>query len=452
MRDQFVSFDRQGRELKGRVTDVDGDGQLTVRVYDKRADGGWEKTRQTVTVHSDDAKAITPLPTKGARGSGKSAETRQLGMKVIETRAPGDSETGRAQVWLRVNDYTITDTYGTRFAIGFAKRYLDSHPNRPTLLFGHGYSGGIHSVLGHGVDWREDATGLDILFELDDFDAVPTARQAFAQLESGTFDSCSVGFIRRADQYVESDDGDYVSITDADLPEVSIVVEASNPGTKVLALAGARGPLAERVAQIMTRQATGETDLTSALSELRDVLAHPDGDTGDQTWVQISELASNVDAAVDAIRVELENPTAPDGAQAMALVSLAEASCDALLDALGVEDPDDADVDDDNGAQQGAYVETQGRSKSAKAVTCPTCKGEGAILEGKRKCPMCKGDKKVLPVTAAKHYLKGRSDSVETGDNDTGLNAPNDDERAANEAAAIAAQADADAALALING
>jgi hypothetical protein len=222
-----------------------------------------------------------------------------------------------------------------------------------------------------------------------------------------------------------------------------------------LALSGARSTQADLVSHVIIRMAEGDLDLADALTEVRDALAHPEGDTGDQTWAGIAEIASNVDAAVDAIRAEVENPTAPDNKQTMALVSLAEAMCDELLEALGVDDPDDDDTDtgaDD--ATQGAMMESSGRSKSPKAVTCPTCQGRGTILKGARACPMCKGDKKVLPITAAKHFMKGSSRS--------GDDTETDEEREARETAEwnaavvdherTLALADADDILMLIDG
>jgi HK97 family phage prohead protease len=326
----------------------------------------------------------------------RSVEHRVVKCRVLETRAAGDGVP--AQAWIRVNDYTQTDTYGTRFAPGGCKAYMDAHPNRPTFLYGHGMQGGIHSVLGHAVDWREDNTGLDVLMEFDDFDAVPAARQAYAQLQSGTFDSFSVGFIREMDQRDPTDS--FTIITQYQLPEVSIVVEASNAGTGLITLSGTRGSQADVVAGVLLRMATGELSLTDALAETRDALAHPAGDTGSQVLPSdIVDLASNVDAAVDAIRAELTTPTSDDNSQALALVGLAESACDALLDALDVGDPDDAPMR--------AARDAERRSTAPNAVQCPVCKGKGTILRGNRKCPVCKGDGKVLPKTAVN---AGRSD------------------------------------------
>lgn len=329
-----------------------------------------------------------------------SVEHRIVKAAVLETRAA--TATAPAQAWLRVNDYTMTDTYGTRFAPGGVKAYMDAHPTRPTLLYGHGMQGGISSVLGHGIDWREDATGLDVLFQFDDFDAVPAARQAFAQLQSGTFDSFSVGFIRDMDQ--RSADDTHTLITQYQLPEVSIVVEASNAGTGIISLSGTRGSVADKVGNVLLRMATGELDLTDALAETRDALAHPLGDTGSQVLPgDIADLASNVDAAVDACVAELGNPTSDDNSQLAALLSLAQSAADALLDALDVGDPDDPD---DSAALRAARS-AERRSKSPNAVTCPLCKGSKTIMGGNRMCPLCKGDGKVLPKTAVN---AGRSD------------------------------------------
>ncbi len=219
-----------------------------------------------------EGKAILSTKLDKDDRSAMTTEHRVMKFEVLEMREP---ENGMpAWGWFRVNNYKATDTYGTRFAQGGCKEYMDAFPNRPTLLFGHGMQGGIDAVLGHRVDWKESPQGLDIKFEFDDFDAVPRAKQAFTQLRSRSLDSFSVGFIREKDQ--RSDDNEFTLISKYQLPEVSIVIEASNPGTGVLQLSGTRSDQADAIADVMSRLHADQLTVEEANTEMRTILARAD--------------------------------------------------------------------------------------------------------------------------------------------------------------------------------
>src|SRR5690606_24300352 len=66
----------------------------------------------------------------------------------------------------------------------------------------------------------------------DDFDAVPRARQAWAQLRSGTIDQFSVGFRVHEDRMVD----DIQHFVRATLDEVALVLVGAVPGTKLVAI------------------------------------------------------------------------------------------------------------------------------------------------------------------------------------------------------------------------
>jgi HK97 family phage prohead protease len=286
----FVQWDRANAKYKGQIVSLHGDAAQVAR-YVKNDDGTWTPTghvtalqltalKALVSIDADPEVGTKAMPVRHRSPKPGSKEHRVVKLSVLETR---DATTGvNAQAWLLVNDYTLTDTYGTRFALGGAAAYLKAHDNRPTLLFGHGSQGGISSVLGHAVAWRENAQGLEVCFEFDNFDDVPSARQAFAQLKSRSLDSFSIGFIRHADHYVE--DGDYTSIDEYDLPEVSIVIEASNGGTKVLQLSGARMTQEQRGVQILMDLDAGTLTLADAIVDMRNLLIEvrdpADGDGG----------------------------------------------------------------------------------------------------------------------------------------------------------------------------
>jgi len=114
-----------------------------------------------------------------------------------------------------------------------------------------------------------------LMGELDDFDAVPRARQCHAQLRSGTIDQFSIGFVRKADEHRS----DAMDITRAELEEASPVIIASVPGTKLVSVRSAgggagmvtedllaglarkvsRGELSQHEAEVALALAAGET-------------------------------------------------------------------------------------------------------------------------------------------------------------------------------------------------
>lgn len=410
----FVKWAKSGGTAKGKVISVHSnstvphtnprvqgtpeDPAVKVQVHEKAEEGGYHPTRKHVAVPSSALLRIDPLPPPkgsnpamafppGANGGGVPAigaasgmrragtEHRATPIEVRDASVVQDDGTTLYQFWARVVGYDLEDTYGTDFRMGVFKSYLDSHPNRPTLCFGHGGSfAGIGAVLGHRVDWREDATGCDVLFAFDDFDAVPNAKQAWAQLMSGTFDSFSVGFIRREDSVAA--DGGVVSILQADLPEVSIVIEPSNPGTGLLAMSGQRSTPADAAASVLMRYAEGAIDLADAMVEMRDMLAHPtlpDPPTGDD----INQAAANVDACLDSVALYIGQDDA-DPAQTAALVTAAQAAADTLLGLLGVPDPDDLD-----GERSARRTEARAGNPFAKdAADKPTTGKDAPITKG----------------------------------------------------------------------
>ena len=290
---EYVEWDSSGVTTRGRTINV-SDGNVLIRVFARTEDGDWEPTNRAATVpevnvrqiEKFEKREISRQPARKVRKG--SVEHRVVKFSLMETRDA--TETLPAQAWVRVNDYSLTDTYGTRFAMGGCKAYLNAHPNRPTLLYGHGTQGGITSALGHAVAWRENAQGLEICFEFDNFEDVPAARQAFSQLRSGTFDSFSVGFIRHSDHYDEAND--CTVIDSYDLPETSIVIEASNAGTGILQLSGARMTKEARATQVLINLDSGALDLSSAIAEMRGIIAETrdpaDGDGDDADMVTCS--------------------------------------------------------------------------------------------------------------------------------------------------------------------
>lgn len=187
--------------------------------------------------------------------------------------------------WARIMNYDTLDDYGTKFAPGV---FTESLARRlPRLMYGHAGWENPAALLGRGIDFRDAADGLDVLFEFDDFEYVPMARQIAYQLsndpDNPTLNEFSVGFVRQRD--TRGTDGKPV-ITKARLGEGSIVVEGSVPGTKLLSFRNSEqgsspfgsGALidANDAARILARFSLGEIDLAQALEDVKGSVLPPE--------------------------------------------------------------------------------------------------------------------------------------------------------------------------------
>jgi HK97 family phage prohead protease len=185
-------------------------------------------------------------------------------MRNVDVRSTGrKGPNGRPVVELRAVVPNVVDDYGTVWlATTFDRRMLervaaDEH-DTPALCWSHDWA----DPIGHGVGYRADAGGPFIQFELDDFEAVPRARQADAQVRSKTIRDCSVGFfdaMRREPTAEEKSrwPGVVEVIEDADLDEVSLVLRGAVPGAKVAGIRGVQVDL-DAVIEIGRRQLAGE--------------------------------------------------------------------------------------------------------------------------------------------------------------------------------------------------
>lgn len=145
----------------------------------------------------------------------------------VEVRASTDSP-GLFEA--EVMRYGILDDYRTIFDPEVFRASLEER--LPRITWGHDWA----DVIGQYVDYRDTRDALTLVGQLDDFDAVPRARQAHAQLLSGTIDQFSVGF-RRGETY--EDDQGVTHFRTATLDEVALVLSGAVPGTKLLAVRSA---------------------------------------------------------------------------------------------------------------------------------------------------------------------------------------------------------------------
>lgn len=129
----------------------------------------------------------------------------------------------------------VVDDYGS---LWMADTFDDSLALRmPTLCWSHDWG----EPLGPPQAFRASADGPEVDFAFSDFDAVPMARRAHAQVSDGTIEDCSVGFsdVERRDP-TDAERKQYPGvkevITKATLDEVSLVLRGAVPGAKVLAV------------------------------------------------------------------------------------------------------------------------------------------------------------------------------------------------------------------------
>jgi HK97 family phage prohead protease len=184
-------------------------------------------------------------------------ETRSA--RITEFRELGD---GRKGFTARVVNYGVRDTYGTSWTKGVFNESLDE--KLPPVVWCHDWS----DPIGRVVAYREFDDGLEIDVELDDFEAVPRARQAYAQLQSGTMKEFSFAFTR-ADSKPDQNIPNTIQITKAGVDEFSVVLVGSVPGTHTVSMrAKTKTVPATRAAALVTRLARGDIDLNAALAAL----------------------------------------------------------------------------------------------------------------------------------------------------------------------------------------
>ncbi|GAA1712302.1 hypothetical protein GCM10009765_71770 [Fodinicola feengrottensis] len=188
----------------------------------------------------------------------------QRSLPGVELRALDEE---KRQFTARVCSYGVADSYGSVWAPGVFTRGLQQ--KLPKCAWGHDWT----EVIGRGISYEEHPDGLDMTVQLDDFDAVPKARQAWAQLKSGSMDEFSFGFARQ--QWSEKrDDLELYGpdarelMTEARMDEISLVLKGAVPGTRLLSTRSEARMSRESAADLLTRVAAGAMPLVEALRAL----------------------------------------------------------------------------------------------------------------------------------------------------------------------------------------
>ncbi len=202
----------------------------------------------------------------------------------------------------------VVDDYGSVWAPDTFDEALDAR--LPTLAWGHSWV----EPIGRGVEWAAEGDLRVIRFRLDDFDLVPRAGQAWAQVQSGTIDDCSVGFsnaVRRYGPELTPEElvrwpGIHEFIEKADLDEVSLVLRGAVPGAKVLAYRSRDGRALtvseDDVVAAAKKIAAGElteAEAKAMLALLADDTPDP-GATGEPGGAPEGTVTEDLDAVIDA--------------------------------------------------------------------------------------------------------------------------------------------------------
>lgn len=184
-------------------------------------------------------------------------------IRASEVRAPDD---GTRMFEAVVVNYGVLDDYETIFDAGCFAASLETR--LPRITWAHDWS----EPLGRYVDYKDTDESLTLVGEFDDFDAVPRARQAMAQLRSGTIDQFSVGFVR---EEVTQGEDEIVHFTKARLDEAALVLAGAVPGTKLIGIRSQRGGIEvvrqvpeELVLDLGGKIAAGEMTKAEALATL----------------------------------------------------------------------------------------------------------------------------------------------------------------------------------------
>lgn len=199
---------------------------------------------------------------------------RETRRGIAEVRAA--EVDGRPGVTLHAIRPDVIDDYGS---LWMADAFDASLAERmPTLCWAHEWE----DPLGPPTGYRTSPEGPEVDFVFSDFDAVPSARRAHAQVSDGTIQDCSVGFSgtkRRdpTDEEMRQYPGIREVIIKATLDEISLVLRGAVPGAKVLAVRSARsGEVVDlsAVEEIARRVVAGDIDQATA-DEMARLLSAP---------------------------------------------------------------------------------------------------------------------------------------------------------------------------------
>jgi HK97 family phage prohead protease len=214
---------------------------------------------------------------KGHKGKKKrGAMTTEIRTaQITEIRGPGTAKPdARPGFTAKLVAYDVPDSYRTSWAPGVFTRALEQRSGDGRsipVVWDHNWS----DPVGQVVAYRDQADGFYGDVEFDDFDAVPRAKQAYAQMQpnpttgKATMGQFSFAFVR-GEEIEDPGHRGVMRQTSVDaVQEFSIVLNGSVPGTGVKAVRSAQTIDATTAAELVRKVDAGELDLTDALVELR---------------------------------------------------------------------------------------------------------------------------------------------------------------------------------------
>lgn len=189
-------------------------------------------------------------------------------VRRAEVRATTTAD-GKPGVTLKVIQSGAVDEYGTLWAADAFDKSLAKR--MPTMVWAHNWE----EPLGPAVGWRSTPDGPEVDFVFSDFDAVPMARRAHAQVMDGTIRDCSVGFVvpdggrrKPTDEEMRTYPGIREKVEEADADEVSLVLRGAVIGAKVLATRSGRSVDFDAVVELARRKVAGEISEDEAKAAL----------------------------------------------------------------------------------------------------------------------------------------------------------------------------------------
>lgn len=236
----------------------------TVHLHDHCLPGGPHDTDDRVEDVDPDIRGTVGQLTRRhrtERTAQMKTETRTA--QVVEVRGGNaDKPDEKPGFTARAIVYGVPDTYRTSWQQGVFKDALEER--LPSVVWNHDWA----DPVGRVVAYRDSSGGLDIDVEFDDFDAVPRARQAHAQMRSGTMNQFSFAFIRGEEKEDPQHRGVMRQVK-AGLQEFSIVLNGSVPGTHSTSVRTAQTLDADTAADLLKRFAAGDVELEAAIAEVR---------------------------------------------------------------------------------------------------------------------------------------------------------------------------------------
>jgi len=288
-----------------------------------------------------------------------------------------DLDDGKREALVSI-PWEVLDTYRSDFARDCFDEYLGHR--MPVVCWQHDKS----EPIGRASTWQKGTRANEFVLRFSDFDAVPRARQAYAQMRDGDITDVSF-YYDQAKAVPHPNTRGAIRFTKARMPEISPVTVGSIPGAMVAgvrqaadavgvaelvrtgvinevegrAMLGLSGDVPTVGEQRSREQITlapagarsvtitigddGQVSTTGDMASVGAVDLNNDGngDTTDGMTAAISAVDGAVDAAIAYLmQVDLSSLPSEVG-MAYQLLQAADVACDELMDAAGITDYDD---------------------------------------------------------------------------------------------------------------